>query len=77
MKKHPDYDYRIVRVSLTDIGVNKEAKTIKQNYKEKDPRVNDDLKNACKELAEKYWETSNKENFEKNLHEYKVKVETK
>jgi hypothetical protein len=74
MKKHPNYDYRIVRISLEDMKINKDAKKIKKRFHKKDPHKDTEIQVACKEIVKKYWEKYSIQQFKETIHEYKVKI---
>jgi hypothetical protein len=76
LKDNPDKDYRIIRLSLSEMEIEDKAKKIKDSYKGKNPREDSKLKNDCEELVEDYWNEHKISDFTKTIHEYKVNMMT-
>jgi hypothetical protein len=72
IKTHPDYDYRIVRISLKDLSIYKQAKSVKNRYPGVDPRENDEAKKECQKVANEYWKETTSDDFLQKLHIYKI-----
>jgi hypothetical protein len=76
LKDYPNKDYRIIRLSLSEMGIKDNAKRIKDLHKGQDPHENPQLKNKCKELVKDYWNNQQPKSFKDEIiHEYKIKVE--
>lgn len=66
--------YYICRLSLTDLGITEEYKELGKEFGiETDPSENDLLKQKCKDMAEKYWNSNSVEQFESNIRLYWIK----
>lgn len=76
MQSHKDADFRIVRISLTDLDLVEQYRTIRQACgPDCDPRVNEDVRAACVKVAEKYWKRAKVETFESSSPEYSIRIE--
>lgn len=75
MQKNPDAKFRIVRVSLTDISIEKEYERLKGIYgADADPATNSKLQDACKKIADKYWKGATIETFDAKSPEYGLTI---
>lgn len=73
MQMHPDSRYHIVRISLDDLKI--KYRNLYDTYgKEANPMENDNLRRACKKLAEHYWMGAKIEVFEALSPEYEIKI---
>ena len=73
MQMHPDSKYHIVRISLDDLNI--KYRNLYDTYgKEANPMENDNLRRACKKLAEHYWMGAKIEVFEALSPEYEIKI---
>ncbi len=76
MQMHPDEPFRIVRISLTDLDLNKSYERIRDLYgAEADYETNPTLKKACQDIAKKYWKGARIEEFDSASPEYGIKIE--
>ncbi|MBR5175063.1 MAG: hypothetical protein IKW89_03920 [Bacteroidales bacterium] len=76
MQMHPDEQFRIVRISLTDLDLNKSYERIRDLYgAEADYEANPALKKACQDIAKKYWRGAEIEEFDSASPEYGIKIE--
>ena len=78
MQKHPGEKYRIVRISLNDLFLDKDYEDIRDKYgKDTDPMTDERLKKACQKLAEKYWRGAQIADFDSASPEYAIRIEKK
>ena len=76
MQDNPDAEFRIIRISLTDINVKKEYERIRDLYgPDADYETNPDLKNRCEKLAKRYWRGARIEEFDSLSPEYGIRIE--
>jgi hypothetical protein len=76
MQKHPEAEYRIVRISLKDLNLQKGYERIRDIYgKDADPMADPRLDKECQQLAKKYWLGSKIEEFDANSPEYAIHIE--
>jgi hypothetical protein len=76
MQKHPEAEYRIVRISLKDLNLQKGYERIRDIYgKDADPMADPRLDKDCQQLAKKYWLGSKIEEFDANSPEYAIHIE--
>lgn len=74
LQGHPDAKYYIVRISLDDLGLKSEYYSIREKYgKDANPSDNVELRDACKQVAQRYWETGKIGEFESRIAEYKIR----
>lgn len=74
LKKNPDADYRIIRISLEDLSLKQKYITLRKEYgSHAQPGENIDLKHRCEEIAEEYWKTAEFEDFEASSPEYAIR----
>ena len=75
MQKHPDAKFRIVRVSLKDINIERESTRIKDIYgAEADPAINEKLQKECQKIADTYWKGASIEVFDAKSPEYGLSI---
>jgi hypothetical protein len=75
MQKHPDAKFRIVRVSLKDINIEREYTRIKDIYgAEADPAINEKLQKECQKIADTYWKGASIEVFDAKSPEYGLSI---
>ena len=75
MQKNPDAKFCIVRVSLKDINIEKEYERLKGIYgAEADPATNSKLQDACKKIADRYWQGATIETFDAKSPEYGLTI---
>lgn len=78
LKDHPNAQFRVVRISISDIHVEPEYKDIIGLFgKEIDPSMNDRLLKKCEKLAKNYWKGANIADFDEASPEYLIKIERK
>ena len=76
MQKHPEEPFRIVRISLTDLALNKSYERIRDYFgPEADYEANSDLKKECQKIAKGYWRKAKIEEFDDASPEYGIKIE--
>lgn len=76
MQQHPDAQYRIVRISLTDIRLKKEYEHIRNYFgAEEDFEINDELRSRCQKIARDYWRGAQIKEFDAASPEYGIKIE--
>lgn len=76
MQRHPDEPFRIVRISLADLDLNKSYERIRDLYgAEADYEVNPELEKACRKIAKDYWRKAEIEEFDAASPEYAIKIE--
>lgn len=76
MQKNPDSQFRIVRISLTDLDLIDEYKRLRCEVgKDIDPRSDEKLMKECRKIAEKYWKKAKIETFVSSSPEYSIKIE--
>jgi len=75
MFDNPDADFRIVRISLKDLGIEHEYESIRDFFgADQDPRLNKELRSKCEDVAKKTWKTIKRE-FRSLSPEYGIKIE--
>ena len=75
MQKHPDAKFRIVRVSLKDINIEREYARIKKIYgAETDPATDTKLQKECQKIADKYWRGASIDVFDAKSPEYGLSI---
>ncbi len=73
--EHPEAQFRIVRISLTDLNVRKEyERLVKIHGKDMDPRKNDHLRSDCERIARNYWKGARIESFLEASPQYKLSI---
>lgn len=78
MQKHPNENYRIVRISLNDLNLQKSYERIRDIYgKDANPLENERLNSDCKKIAQKYWGGAKIEEFDALSPEYSIRIEKK
>lgn len=79
MHENPQADYRIVRISLKDLHLDKgrdSYSTLRGVYgKDQNPRDNSRLKEDCRKLALHYWKHAQIEEFTSDSPEYVIRIE--
>jgi hypothetical protein len=79
MHENPQADYRIVRISLKDLHIDKGHDSYAAlrdiHGKDQNPRKNSRLKNDCKKLASYYWKHAIIEQFTNDSPEYAIRIE--
>ncbi len=78
MQQHPDEKYRIIRISLNDLNLQRSYERIRDIYgKESNPLEDVRLENECKKIADKYWRGAMIEEFDALSPEYAIRIEEK
>lgn len=78
LRKHPDAQIRIVRISFMDISILSQYERIVDIYgKGNEPMFNERLRKECDELAINYWKGADIGEFDAVSPEYSIKVERK
>jgi len=78
MKEHPNAQFRVVRISISDIHVEPEYKEIIGFFgKEIDPSMDDRFLKKCEKLAKNYWKGATVAEFDEVSPEYLIKIERK
>ena len=78
MQKHPDEKYRVVRISLTDLGLKQTYERLRDTYgPEANPLENPRLEAECQKVAKKYWNKAKIEEFDAVSPEYAIRIEKK
>lgn len=78
MQKHPDEKYRVVRISLTDLGLKQTYEKIRDTYgPEANPLEDPRLEAECQKVARKYWRKAKIEEFDAVSPEYAIRIEKK
>lgn len=78
LKEHPNAQFRMVRISISDINVEPEYKEIIGLYgKEINPSMDDRFLKNCKKLAQNYWKGATITDFDEASPEYLIKIERK
>ncbi len=78
MMEHPDEQFRIVRISLTDIQLKKSYEHIRDYFgAEADLDMNAELKKRCEKIANDYWRSARIDEFDAASPEYGIKIERK
>lgn len=78
MQLHPDAQYRIVRISLTDIRLKKEYEHIRDYFgQDADFELNDELRKRCEKIARDYWKGAKIQEFDAVSPEYGIRIERK
>ena len=78
MKEHPNAQFRMVRISISDIHVEPEYKEIVGFFgKEIDPSMDDRFLKKCERLAKNYWKGATVAEFDEVSPEYLIKIERK
>jgi hypothetical protein len=79
MHENPQADYRIVRISLKDLHLDKgrdSYATVRGVHgKDQNPRDNSRLKEDCRKLALHYWKHAQIEEFTSDSPEYAIRIE--
>lgn len=79
MHENPHADYRIVRISLKDLHLDKgrdSYATVRGVHgKDQNPRDNSRLKEDCRKLALHYWKHAQIEEFTSDSPEYSIRIE--
>lgn len=76
MHKFPHADYRIVRISLKDLHLDKgDYEAVKAYITDQDPRENKKLKDKCQKIAKNYWHGAEIEEFKEDSPEYAIRIE--
>ena len=79
MHENPQADYRIVRISLKDLHLDKgrdSYSTLRDVHgKDQNPRDNSRLKDDCRKLAAHYWKHAQIEEFTSDSPEYAIRIE--
>jgi hypothetical protein len=79
MHENPHADYRIVRISLKDLHLDKgrdSYSTLRDVHgKDQNPRDNSRLKDDCRKLAAHYWKHAQIEEFTSDSPEYAIRIE--
>lgn len=78
MQQHPESQYRIVRISLTDIRLKKEYEHIRGYFgAEEDFEMNEELRSRCQKIARDYWRGAKIKEFDAASPEYGIRIERK
>lgn len=78
MQLHPEANYRVVRISLTDINLKREYEHIRNFFgPDADVDSNPELKDRCDKIAENYWKAAKIKEFDAVSPEYGIKIEKK
>ena len=78
MHENPQADYRIVRVSLKDLNLDKSYADARDIHgKDQNPRDNWRLKRECQRIAKNYWRVAKIEEFAEDSPEYAIRIERK
>ena len=78
MQKHPDEKYRVVRISLTDLGLKQTYERLRDIYgPDANPLEDPRLEAECQKLAKKYWNKAKIEEFDAVSPEYAIRIEKK
>lgn len=76
LKKNPDYEYHIVRISLMDLGLSEAYTKLRDEFgKDASPMENKRLKERCEAIAKDYWKRANTDEFIALSPEYTIKIE--
>jgi hypothetical protein len=76
MHANPQADYRIVRISLKDLHLDKGYADARDVHgKDQDPRVNQRLNDECRRIAKNYWRMAKIEEFTSDSPEYVIRIE--
>ena len=76
MHANPQADYRIVRISLKDLHLDKGYADARDVHgKDQDPRVNQRLNDECRRIAKNYWRMAKIEEFTSDSPEYAIRIE--
>lgn len=79
MHENPQADYRIVRISLKDLHIDKGRDSYAAlrdvHGEDQNPRNNSRLKDDCKKLARYYWKHALEEQFTNDSPEYAIRIE--
>ena len=79
MHDNPKADYRIIRISLKDLRIDKGRDGYYRirdiHGKDQNPRENLRLKEDCKKIAQKYWKHALIEEFTSDSPEYVIRIE--
>ena len=75
MQKHPDSQYHIVRVSLSDLQLKRTYEELRDTYgKDANPIENSHLRKRCEELAKRFWRGAKIDEFDALSPEYSIKI---
>lgn len=75
MQENPDVKYKIARISLKDLSLEKSYETIRAAFEsDEDPRENERLRKECKRIADRYWKQAQIDEFESDSPQYAIKV---
>lgn len=75
MQTHPEAKFRIVRVSLKDINIEREYARIKKIYgAEAAPATDTKLQKECQKIADKYWRGASIDVFDAKSPEYGLSI---
>lgn len=78
MQQHPEAQYRIVRISLTDIRLKKEYEHLRGYFgAEEDFELNEELRSRCQKIAMDYWRGAKIKEFDAASPEYGIRIERK
>lgn len=76
MQEHPEEPFRIVRISLTDLDLNKSYERMRDLYgPETDYEASEELREYCQKIARDYWRKARIEEFDAASPEYGIKIE--
>lgn len=76
MHANPRADYRIVRISLKDLHLDKGYADARDVHgKDQDPRANQRLNDECRRIAKNYWRMAKIEEFTSDSPEYAIRIE--
>lgn len=76
MHANPQADYRIVRISLKDLHLDKGYADARDVHgKDQDPRSNQRLNDECRRIAKNYWRMAKIEEFTSDSPEYAIRIE--
>lgn len=76
MQEHPEEPFRIVRISLTDLDLNKSYERMRDLYgAETDYEASEELREYCQKIARDYWRKARIEEFDAASPEYGIKIE--
>lgn len=76
LRENPEADFKMFRISLTDLGLCQEYRDIKAKYSNnEDPRLNSQLSEECNSLADRFWNKIDAlKLFVNQCHEYKIRL---
>lgn len=78
LKEHPNAQFRMVRISISDINVEPEYKDIIGFFgKDTDPSMDDRFLKKCEKLVKNYWNGATVAEFDEVSPEYLIKIEQK